>query len=91
MGKLVRYVEGLLQRKPRFHKFAEKQPKCLLYRGIIKRFKLFGFLLSFFCGVTSPYPAFGGRNDYRKLNLCFDFYKKATVHCTGLYMATTLF
>ena len=33
-GKLVRYIEGSLNRKPRYNEFAEKQPKCSLYRGI---------------------------------------------------------
>ena len=34
-GKLVRYIEGLLNRKPRYNEFVEKQPKCSLYRGIV--------------------------------------------------------
>ena len=35
-GKLVtvRYIKGLLNRKARYNEFAEKQPKCSLYRGI---------------------------------------------------------
>ena len=35
LGKFVRYIEGLLYRKPRYNEFVEKPPKCLLYRGIV--------------------------------------------------------
>ena len=33
LGKFVRYVEGLLYRKPRFKEFLGKQSKCSLYRA----------------------------------------------------------
>ena len=34
-GKLLRYIEGSLYRKPRFNEFAEKKPKCSLCRGMV--------------------------------------------------------
>lgn len=33
---MVRCIDGLLYRKPRFNEFAEKQPKRSFYRGIVK-------------------------------------------------------
>ena len=50
----VRYIENL-----GYNEFAEKQPKCSLYRGIVN-----GRLV--FNGVTLRYPAFPDLNDYRE-------------------------
>ena len=39
-GKLVRSIKGSLNRKARYNEFAEKQPKCSLYRGIVNKYGL---------------------------------------------------
>ena len=33
LAKFVRYMEGLLFRKPRYDEFEGKRPKCSLYQG----------------------------------------------------------
>ena len=44
-----------LYQKPRYNEVAERQPKCLLYRGIVSN--------CFSNGVTLHYPAFPDLND----------------------------
>ena len=64
LGKLVRYIEGTLYRKPWFNEFAEKQPNRSLYRGLANNyFYLIPFFyLWLFFGVTSRYLAFWDRS-----------------------------
>ena len=35
LEKFVRYIQGLLYRKPRFNEFLGKQAKCSLYRRVV--------------------------------------------------------
>ena len=64
LGKLIRYIEGSLHQKPRFNEFAEKRPKCSLYRAMVNNCLFFTFSFLFFCGATLCYLAFWDQNDY---------------------------
>lgn len=54
--KLICSMEGSLYRKPRFHEFAEKQPKCSLYRWLVDSCCFVLFL--FFCFVVVVFVLF---------------------------------
>lgn len=53
-----------LYRKPPFNEFAEKRPKCSLYRAMVNNCLFFTFSFLFFCGATLCYLAFWDQNDY---------------------------